>query len=310
MGNNNSTGFDIGSFGQGIATEAVGGILGMATAGWNDKRQLKQQEKLQELQMKGQKQMTDYNTEANLRAQMAMWEKTGYGSQKEQMIKAGLNPALMYGMSGGGGTTVGGGASTGNVSGATAPSGGGEIGMGIQAGLQAALMQAQIKNIEADTADKTADAIKKGGVDTKEGESRIANNVLDGVIKEYTGKTGKLDYELREGNQEGLIVATNNEIGARQSIADIINQLWASGKLKEKSLNEIEGIALQNANTREQKKLITKQIDNLEANTKGKNLENIITELETKLQTQTGIDRNAPTWLKIIGRLFVELMGN
>lgn len=136
--------------------EQVGGsipgtIMGMALGGYNDRRQQDQQEALQAIQIKGNKEMTDYQ----MRKQLEMWKATGYGPQIEQMKAAGINPALMYGMSGGGGQTTGN--ASGNVTGAAAPIGGREVqdimGMGLMAA-QKRLIEAQAKNIEADTQNK------------------------------------------------------------------------------------------------------------------------------------------------------------
>ena len=78
-----------------------------------DKKQLQQQEKLQDLQIKGNKEMMDYSS--NL--QRKMWEYTNYGNQRKQMENAGLNPALMYSQAGAGVTgTVSGNVSAGNSS--------------------------------------------------------------------------------------------------------------------------------------------------------------------------------------------------
>ena len=74
-----------------------------------DKKQLEQQKKLQDLQIKGNKQMIDYSSEM----QRKMWEYTNYGNQRKQMERAGLNPALMYQQAGAGVT----GTASGNVSG-------------------------------------------------------------------------------------------------------------------------------------------------------------------------------------------------
>jgi len=139
--------FDIAS----AANGAVGQVLGMALGGMQDKRQLKQQEKLQDLQIKGNKEMADYGQQK----QMEMWENTNFNAQKAQMEKAGLNPALMYGMGGAGGATTGAGAS-GAVGGAAADSGAERTGMGLQIASQLALQKAQKENIEADTANKKA----------------------------------------------------------------------------------------------------------------------------------------------------------
>lgn len=134
----------IGMLGAGAIDAGMGLILGSI----NDRRQLKQQGKLQNQQIQGQKEMTDYQYSKMLQ----MWKDTSYGAQTEEMRKAGINPALMYGMGGGGGQTAGGG--TGSVTGGVAPSGGGEAQAMMGMGIQAALLRAQKENIEADTKEK------------------------------------------------------------------------------------------------------------------------------------------------------------
>lgn len=86
-----------------------------------------------------------------------MWKDTNFGAQIAELNKAGLNPGLIYGMGGAGGTTTGHG--TAQPSGATAPGGttAAEMGMGLQMGLMAAqkrLIEAQASNLEADTKNK------------------------------------------------------------------------------------------------------------------------------------------------------------
>ena len=64
------------------------------------------------------KKQHEYN-EASANAAQArayeMWEKTNYPAQIEQMKKAGLSPALMYGQAGAGGGTVSGAQGQGTV---------------------------------------------------------------------------------------------------------------------------------------------------------------------------------------------------
>lgn len=134
-----------------IAEGAANAILGLGLGSINDHRQRKQQRKLQEIQIEGQKEMTDYN----MSKQLEMWKNTSYGAQKAEMEKAGLNPGLMYGMGGGGGVTTG--TASGSVSGGQAPHGGGE-GMGMMMmTLQKGLIEAQIRKTEAET-----DAVREG----------------------------------------------------------------------------------------------------------------------------------------------------
>ena len=132
-------------FAMQTAGQGVGALLGLALQGGQDRRQLRQQEKLQALEIAGQKQMTDYNTQK----QLEMWRNTSYPAQLAMMKAAGLNPALMYGSPGPGGSTQ---IAQGNVSGADAPKGGGEaLGMMMQ-GANYALNAAQIEYIKAQNA--------------------------------------------------------------------------------------------------------------------------------------------------------------
>lgn len=156
----------IGALGRQMAGNAADGILGLAFGGIQNARQLKQQKKLNRLQIEGNKEMADYGQ----MKQLEMWEKTGYGAQKQQMMEAGLNPALMYGMGGGGGQSVGAGA-TGSVSGGAA-SGAGDVKMQGM-GMQMALLDAQRKNIEMDTKKKEAEANATSGVQTDLAKKQI-----------------------------------------------------------------------------------------------------------------------------------------
>lgn len=110
------------------------------------------------------KQLMDYQ----FQKQLEMWQKTGYGAQMKQLKEAGLNPGLLYGMSGGGGQTAGSGGATagmGNVQSQL----GSHLGMGIQAGL----MEAQKRVLESQAALNNAQATKTAGVDTEKAGSEI-----------------------------------------------------------------------------------------------------------------------------------------
>lgn len=86
----------------------AGNILGMFDIGGNRMRrkQIDQQQKLTDIQTNANKQLADYG----MGISKEMFEYTGYGAQRRQMEEAGLNPALMYGHAGGGGTTASAGA--------------------------------------------------------------------------------------------------------------------------------------------------------------------------------------------------------
>lgn len=178
--------------GMQVAGGALGGIMGMAFGNANDKRQLEQQRKLQEMQIAGQKDMSSWQKALDLQ----MWKDTSYPAQMEMMKKAGLNPALMYGMSGGGGTTVG---SPGpHVQGATASGHQGEMISMTGMGLQLGMMQAQKDLLESQAKKNNAETEKLSGTDTQESQTRI-KSLLQGIEnqKAQEGLT-KVEQRLKE----------------------------------------------------------------------------------------------------------------
>lgn len=183
------SGFNAGQLGMQAAANTVDALFGIALEGHNDKRQLRQQGKLQDLQIKGNKEITDYN----MMKQLEMWKNTSYPAQLKMMEAAGLNPGLMYGMGGGGGQSVGSGG--GGVSGAQAPSGGGEI-MGMMSKSNLMMQAAQIENIKAQTENIKTDTVKKGGVDTQEGLARIKKLGADTTNTEEQTKLTRIQQRI------------------------------------------------------------------------------------------------------------------
>lgn len=292
--------FNTEGLGNDLAGGLLGPIMGLALQGHNDRRQLQQQEELQRLQIAGQKEMMDYG----MMKQFEMWLKTNYSEQVNQLKKAGLNPALLYGKGGPGGVT---GNASGSVQGGGAPAGGREImdimNMGLQKKLidaQTKVAEAQAKNIEADTANKPLQG--------KNIEADTENKILAKIITDYTGREAKEVYErVTRPNRPSQAEAYKTELDAKTAVARNLWELYTEGKLKDQSIAQIEALLIQNAKTIAERKNIEKTMELIEANIKGANLDNIIKELETNMQTQTGIDSKAPTWLKILGRLLIGL---
>ena len=83
--------------GMQAASQAASGLIGtgmgLLLEGHNDRRQLRQQEKLQNLEIKCSKELTDYNAAK----QLEMWKSTNYPALVEQMKLAGLNPTKLLG---------------------------------------------------------------------------------------------------------------------------------------------------------------------------------------------------------------------
>lgn len=296
--------FDIGGLAQGAASSIIGTGMGLLLEKHNDRRQLRQQQLLNDQQEGMARRMSMFN----LKNQMDMWEKTGPVGQVEQLKKAGLNPALLYGGGGGGGQTANVDSASGNSS--NAPGGGGEVvaSMGLQ--LQNSMLEAQIENIKAQTEKTKVEATKAAGVDTDLARANVDNAKLDGIIKQVTGLDMKNKWEQVTFPNRGVEADMHqSEMDARNAVAKTTWELYTEGKLKEKSIEEIEGIVLGNAKSRAERKNIEKTFELLEENLKGQKLQNVILKLESELQTQTGLDKNSPGLLKILGRLFMGMGG-
>lgn len=191
-------------FGEAAASTAgsglVGSIFGLLAGNAADNRQLRQQRRLnEEVNKPYQKWLYDLQ----MQKELEMWEKTGYGAQKKQMLEAGINPALMYGMSGGGGQTVGGGAGAGVA--AHAATGGGEEIQGMGLGLQAAMQQAQIDVMKSQADLNKASAESKRGTETEESKARtesiyqgIANAKIEGRLKEIQANILSIEETLKK----------------------------------------------------------------------------------------------------------------
>lgn len=223
---------------QGLNTAGsfLGGLIGMAFEGHNDRRQLKQQGKLNEQQFELDNRMA----EENMRRQMEMWNKTNYAAQVAQLKAANLNPALLYGMSGGGGTTVG--HQGGNVSAAKAPSGGGEaMGMALQMGT----MDAQRRLLEAQAmkTEKEAENIGEGGIDTRLKEGQILNLAAETDNKEAQTELKKVETNIAkiqeriqgETAEDAIELAHWNV----EKAINEVNNLWYEGQIKKGSQESI-----------------------------------------------------------------------
>jgi hypothetical protein len=152
------------SNGWGSALTSIGGsLLGMIGQNARARRQHNRQKELMNIQLGNQKELNQQGHEL----QYDMWNKTNYGAQKNHMLEAGLNPALMYGMSGGGGTT------TGSQGGGSAQGGNASAPMDIGNALQIGLMKSQIALANSQAGKNVAETTKISGVDTESGKQGI-----------------------------------------------------------------------------------------------------------------------------------------
>ena len=142
--------------------------LGMMQGHQNERRNYRNEQNLANQQYGNQRMLNKQGHDL----QMDMWNKTNYGAQVQHMKDAGLNPALMYGSAGQGGTT-------GSQGGGSASKGSSQMNKGIDP--NAMLIGAQIENIKKDTQKKEVERQNLAG-ETPESKGRI-----DKLIAEKLG---------------------------------------------------------------------------------------------------------------------------
>lgn len=229
-----------------IANQVGGAAFGIELERGQNRRQLRQQEKLQQLQIAGNKEML----EAQRLKELQMWKDTSYPAQMAMMKEAGLNPALMYGMGGGGGTTVGGGGSAVSGGTATGASGQGMAGamMGIQMKAQTELLQAQKENIQADTANKQAGTTNLGvGTELKKVELQIANKTWDDQVDIIGNEAQKGFEEVNRLNRENRLGSESYETRLQTMKAELGTILLTQNLIKAQTKTEQGKPALQAA---------------------------------------------------------------
>ena len=236
---------DTKNIGMGIASGFLGGLFGMNS----QEQQMENQEYLMGLQHK----YNEQSAEAAQKRAYEMWEKTNYAAQIEQMKKANLSPALMYGQAGAGGGTVSGAQGQG-----TSQPTDRSIEMklkGQEMGLQLANLASQIKLNESQANKNNAEANKTAGVDT----------------------------ELAKTSIENLISQTKNE-------KDRNALIWADKRFKEAAADMQEASAKlasgQNAKIGYEIEQIKKSLDKMELDMNGIELDNELKRrvMESKVQ--------------------------
>ena len=133
------------------ALGAIGGLVGKIGQKKREQRQMGYQKELMDIQQKNQMSLNEQGRDLS----MDIWNKTNYGPQMEKMKGAGLNPALMYGSAGAGGSTSvssGGGAGGGSAPNVeNMPMDISAIGRYSTLKEEKALLREQAKNVKADT---------------------------------------------------------------------------------------------------------------------------------------------------------------
>lgn len=172
------------SYGIGAAAlGTVGNIFGMG---------LQNQATSQMMGQQLQNQMALNNQMQTIQQQN--WDYTNFENQRKHLENAGLNAGLLYGMSGGGGTTMGG-ASGGSAASGQAAHAPNFMEVGQQL-LQARAIEAQTKVAEADAKLKNAQADKTAGIDTQVATKSL--EYTDNQIKQIASLMGVNEADVKQ----------------------------------------------------------------------------------------------------------------
>lgn len=187
----------------GLVSGAIGGIGSLFGIGRRKEKKAREAEEREHqrqleymgLQAQYNKEQAKYSTELS----KEMWDYTNYENQKKHLEAAGLNPALLYGQGGGGGSAAGGG----TAQGVGLPSSTG-VGMGIQW----ETMEANKELAKAQAAKTNAEAAKLMTTDTENVKSDTDKKRQE--IEESKKRIDMLTSQIHKTNEESKIIEFNN----------------------------------------------------------------------------------------------------
>lgn len=259
------------------AANQVGQILGIGQKS-NDRRQLKQQGKLMQQGINGQKELADYQQQL----QMDMWHKTNMKAQVGELEKAGLNPGLIYGGSGAGGATTGGGGMPSTSGGQAA-----NAAQTQQADTQMAMSLAQMRLIEAQTKKTETETVKIAGADTAESQARTTGLAFQNELNKSIGLD---DMTKRYQWANDMLERTN-----AKELAEY-NAWYASG-FQGKATDDPTSPMAKAMSAGLEKTIVDLRAAKLANN--AQELTNVVKAFEAELAKQ-GIHPHSPWWTKLL----------
>ena len=216
--------------GLGIGMGLISGAIGAISRHEAERQQFQNEKELMGLQHAYNKDAAAYTQGL----QKEMWDYTNYENQVKHMKAAGLNPALLYGMSGGGGSTAG----SAQASGVGNP-GTQAVGMG----LEAAQIFSNIRLTNAEASKAEAEAEKTSGVDTEFTKAQTELATFNATLANEKGKLTREQVETQKQltsktMQEARLLMTRADIAEEtketeiQTIAQNLNNMIWDGLLK------------------------------------------------------------------------------
>ena len=211
--------------GLGIGMGLISGAFGAISRHETERQQFQNEKELMGLQHAYNKDAAAYSQ----KLQKEMWDYTNYENQVKHLKEAGLNPALLYGMSGSGGSTAGSAqaAGVGNP-GTTA------VGMG----LEAAQLISNIRLTNAEASKTEAEGEKISGVDTEFTKAQTNLTNFNAILANEKGKltreqvetqkqmTSKVTQEARLLMTQADIAEETKENEIQKSAQELDNMIW------------------------------------------------------------------------------------
>lgn len=242
-----------------LGLQVGGGIIGQVMGLAGDARQVNMNQKMLQQQIEANKQMSIFTQGL----QKDMWDYTNYENQVKHIKEAGLNTAMLYAKGGAGGATVGNGGS--NVASSGTSRGMEPVamaGMALQAQQQLAqvkLMEAQAKNLDADTSEKLGWKRDNMTANTGNIKADTAIKEIEVTIKEVQKRIaeGTEEYTIGKAEKQWGILKNEMDIAARRNSLDMASYDTMLSQVKQNYANSVIDGALKKA-----------QIINLDANTK------------------------------------------
>lgn len=265
----------------------LGGALSGIAQGITKANNQEYNARMGEWQTQKAKELYDYQQAA----QYDMWQKTNYPAQVEQLKKAGLNPALLYGSGGGGGTTTGGGGMAMPTI-FPAENAKNTVDSVIQ-GLGLSLMESQVELNKANANKANADAVYTEGSKTDETGANI-----DLLKQGYDN--ARQQYELSK-----LDIAMKNMLNYEQQTSQSNRMSY----IETQANQAIQSLHLLSNDVKESDATLKSKIEIVKKQAIQAGLQNILTETgiektkidtqATKTQIQNWIEENMRQWDKM-----------
>ena len=206
--------------------------IGLNTVGINE--QMGNQKELMQQQMQNQMAL---NLQGQ-KIQQENWDYTNYENQRKHLENAGMNVGLMYGQSGGGGTTMGS-QSGGSASGGNAPQNNAPQIMAQM--LQSQMLESQIELNKAQANKANAEAEYTGGAQTSQTGANTA-------LIQMNTENAKIQNSLNSRSLEDILdtIKANRDKAVAES-SSAITSANVSATTKQSQINEINARALNEA---------------------------------------------------------------